>query len=219
MDLIDMRHLPVQGPVDVFVFVAIHLRRFARAPKVPVPLGMPDGDDGEDLLLERELLLAEVEALRGEVEYLLALAGREPLADHIARRRFLTRLEEEVSRSARHETARFTVVSIDVDGGAPKSLTPHVRSVVRKGDLLVRASRSMFLVLLHGAGPLGRKRFEDRLFRALQLHEQETSTTLSVRVGAALYPRDGQTAVELIVRTQHGRGFTTAVPPVSSLTS
>ena len=176
---------------------------------------MADGDDGEDdLLLERELLLAEVEALRGEVEYLLALAGKEPLADHIARRRFLTRLEEEVSRSARHETARFAVMCIDVDGGAPPSLLPHVRGVVRKGDLLVRASRSMFLVLLHGAGPLGRKRFEDRLFRALQLHEQQTSSTLSVKVGAALYPRDGASAVELISRTQQGRGFTSAVPPV-----
>jgi GGDEF domain-containing protein len=175
---------------------------------------MADGDDGEDLLLERELLLAEVEALRGEVEYLLALSGREPLADHIARRRFLTRLEDEICRSARHETARFTVIAIDVDGGAPKTLVPHVRRVVRKGDLLVRASRSMFLVLLHDAGPLGRKRFEDRLFRALQMHETETTTTLSVRVGAALYPRDGQTAVELIQRTQQGRGFASSVPPV-----
>ena len=175
---------------------------------------MADGDDGEDLLLERELLLAEVEALRGEVEYLLALAGKEPLADHISRRRFLTRVEEEVARSARHETARFTVVAIDVDGGVPKSLVPHVRGVVRKGDLLVRASRSMFLALLHGAGPLGRKRFEDRLFRALQLHEEQTSQPLSVRIGAALYPRDGQTAVELISRTQRSPGFTSGVPPV-----
>ncbi len=182
---------------------------------------MADGDDVEDLLLERELLLAEVEALRGEVEYLLALGGKEPLSDHIARRRFLTRLEDEVARAARIESARFTVVAIDVDGGAPKSLVPHVRRVVRSGDLLVRASRSMFLALLHEAGPLGRKRFEDRLFKALSLHEQQTSLTLSVRVRSALYPRDGATAVELIKATQtagftsapSSTAFTTMVPP------
>ena len=175
---------------------------------------MVEGGDGVDLLLERELLLAEIEALRGEVEYLLAFAGREPLADHIARRRFLTRLEEEVARSARLETARFAVMSIDVDGGVPPSLVPHVRGVVRASDLVVRASHSMFLVLLHGAGPLGRKRFEDRLFRALQQHEQQTKTTLALQVGAALYPRDGTTAAELIRRIQHGKGFTSGVPPV-----
>ncbi len=175
---------------------------------------MADGDDVEDLVLERELLQAEVEALRGEVEYLLALAGKEPLADHIARRRFLTRLEDEVARAARIESARFTVVAIDVDGGAPKTLLPHVRNVVRKGDLFVRASRSMFLCLLHEAGPLGRRRFEDRLMKALIAHEQQTSTTLSVRVRAALYPRDGLTAVELIKATQLGAGFTSGVPPV-----
>lgn len=165
-------------------------------------------------MLERELLLAEVEALRGEVEYLLALAGKEPLADHIARRRFLTRLEDEVARAARVESARFTVVAIDVDGGAPKTLLPHIRKVVRKGDLFVRASRSMFLVLLHDSGPLGRKRFEDRLMKALSLHESQTTTTLSVRVRAALYPRDGATAVELIKATQMAQGFTSSVPPV-----
>lgn len=170
---------------------------------------MADGDDGEDLLLERELLLAEVEALRGEVEYLLAFSGKEPLADHIARRRFLTRLEDEVARAARIESARFTVVGIDVDGGAPRTLVPHVRRVVRRGDLLVRASRSMFLALLHEAGPLGRKRFEDRLFKALALHEQETSTTLSVRVRSAIYPRDGASAVDLI-RACQTAGFTTS---------
>jgi GGDEF domain-containing protein len=174
---------------------------------------MADGDDVEDLVLERELLLAEVEALRGEVEYLLALAGKEPLADHIARRRFLTRLEDEVARAARIDAARFTVVAIDVDGGAPRSLVPHVRKVVRKGDLLVRASRSMFLVLLHEAGPLGRRRFEDRLFQALSLHEQQTSTSLSVRVRSALYPRDGTTAVELIKATQQSNAFSTTAPP------
>lgn len=175
---------------------------------------MADGDDVEDLVLERELLLAEVEALRGEVEYLLALAGKEPLADHIARRRFLTRLEDEVARAARLESARFTVVAIDVDGGAPKTLLPHIRKVVRKGDLFVRASRSMFLCLLHEAGPLGRRRFEDRLMKALSAHEAQTSTTLSVRVRSALYPRDGATAVELIKATQLQQGFTSGVPPV-----
>jgi hypothetical protein len=105
------------------------------------------------VLLERALLEAELEALRGEVEYLLAIAGKEPLADHISRRRFLARVEEEVSRAARIESARFTIVALDVDGGAPKSLVPYVRRVVRRGDLLVRASRSMFLALLLLATP------------------------------------------------------------------
>lgn len=174
------------------------------------------GEELDELQLERDLLLAEVEALRGEVEYLLALTGKEPLSDHIARRRFVTRLEEEIARASRFESARFCVVAVSVDGVQARALQPWLKKTIRRGDLLVRASRSMFLAFLHGAGALGRLRFEQRLFAAIARYEERQQSTVSVRVGSALYPRDGRTPRELIAATQQPEAFASAVPPAEA---
>lgn len=185
-------------------------------PVDPIPRDAGTVDEMEDLQLERDLLRSEVEALRGEVEYLLALSGKEPLSDHIARRRFVSRLEEEIARASRFESARFCVVAVSVDGQLAKALQPWLKKTVRAGDLLVRGSRSMFLAFLHGAGALGRLRFEQRLFAALSAYEAHHKVTLSVRVGCALYPRDGRTPRALISATQQPESFASNVPPVDA---
>ena len=177
-----------------------------------------DLDAAEDALvalhLERQVLEDELEALRAEAEYLLAFAGKEPLSFHYSRRRFLLRLEEELARSERHEGARFSVMCLEVGRAAPRSFAPMLAGIVRQGDVVARTSASAWMILLHAAGILGRRRFEMRLLD--QLAQIEAREQLpKTRVTSATYPRDGNTADALIRATIGGltSGLPTPMPP------
>ncbi len=154
--------------------------------------------DIEELRRERTLLRNEVDTLRAETEYLLALHGREAIAG-FNRRSFERALEREVSRASREADARFSIIRVNL-GEVPGWFPGFILQLVRICDICARTDRHEFTVFLHGAGGLGRRLFLRRFGKALDAAEghHQNGARLAIEAGGATYPSDAETPKELL---------------------
>lgn len=155
------------------------------------------GADIDALRREKTLLLNEVDTLRAETEYLLALHGREAIAG-FNRRSFERALDREVARASREADARFSIVRLTL-GEVPGWFPGFILQLVRICDICARTDRHEFALFLHGAGGLGRRLFLRRFSKALEAAEGHHQNGARVRVeaGGATYPTDAETPKEL----------------------
>jgi diguanylate cyclase (GGDEF)-like protein/PAS domain S-box-containing protein len=169
---------------------------------------LADGDEGE-LLAIRDL------TARKESEARIAhLALHDPLTD-LPNRRFFAELANKTIATAQRGGECFALLALDLDGfkivndmhghAAGDTLiresAARINATLRDCDVAARLGGDEFTVLQTSAGqPEQAIRLAERLLEALQepVRLGHAEVTVSVSIGVALYPVDGETMEELL---------------------
>jgi diguanylate cyclase (GGDEF)-like protein len=169
---------------------------------------LADGDEGE-LLAIRDL------TARKESEARIAhLALHDPLTD-LPNRRFFAELANKSIATAQRGGECFALLALDLDGfkivndmhghAAGDTLiresAARINATLRDCDVAARLGGDEFTVLQTSAGqPEQAIRLAERLLEALQepVRLGHAEVTVSVSIGVALYPVDGETMEELL---------------------
>ena len=161
------------------------------------------------------LLAAVVSERRRSEEGLKHLAISDSVTGLANHRRFTEVMEQEIMRSQR--TGRpFSLLLLDLDGlkqindryghlagdRALVRLAEALRVLCREIDTPARIGGDEFAVVLLETGKTGARRIAERISKELEasgeLEASRADPKLSVSVGAAVYPKDGQTAEALV---------------------
>lgn len=154
-----------------------------------------------ELLVQRSRLSDELDALHvARVQYAVDDDGE---AEAAYNRRFFTRvLEREAHRCSREVGARFSMLHLSTDLSPPKWFADFIIKTIRLSDLAVKVSPTSWWIYLCGAGGLGRRMFLARFARNLKAAQEYHLTDLSIRVGGATYPVDGDVIADLIEKAE-----------------
>jgi diguanylate cyclase (GGDEF)-like protein len=172
------------------------------------------GDDFLSAGSEPELLVQTVVSRAARGRRVRELVHRDGLTGLLNHATLMTELENAVDYSLRHgeplafvlfELEGFRTLSARLGPRAGDEVLLHVaavfRSNVRASDVIGRYGWEAFGMLLRGASASGATVLAEKLHRVLA--EQPAHTTVSetvplqVKVGSAVFPRDGATAAEL----------------------
>jgi diguanylate cyclase (GGDEF)-like protein len=172
------------------------------------------GDDFLSVAAEPELLVQTVISRAARGRRLREMVHRDGLTGLLNHATLMAELENAVDYSQRHgEPLAFVLFELEGFRKLSERLGPragdevllHVASVfrsnVRASDVIGRYGWEAFGMLLRGASASGAAVLAEKLHRVLA--EQPAHTTaseavsLQVKVGSAVFPRDGTTAAEL----------------------
>lgn len=160
--------------------------------------------------------LAEENArLRREVlasSSLWQVAHQDPLTGLWNRRYADERLAEEVSRSRRETSYRFSVVVVDVDNlkrindqighaagdQALRWVATFLREGLRLHDVCARLGGDEFLLILPASGAPEAREFVARLDRRWRAAAERDRGAAAISVGTASFPADGTTLTDLL---------------------
>jgi diguanylate cyclase (GGDEF)-like protein len=189
-------------------------RRSAHTPAGPLA---PDLGKLPRVYLERAFTkLAEENArLRREVlasSSLWQVAHQDPLTGLWNRRYADERLAEEVSRSRREASYRFSVVVVDVDNlkrindrighaagdQALRWVAAFLREGLRLHDICARLGGDEFLLILPASGENEALEFVGRLNRRWRAAAERDPSVAAISVGTASFPTDGTTLPDLL---------------------
>jgi diguanylate cyclase (GGDEF)-like protein len=169
------------------------------------------------LVLERNELYQQTEQLR-------SLSSTDPLTGVLNRRAFQERFDEEVDRAKRHGRP-LSLLMMDIDrfkavndrhghqGGdhAIKLVADSVQKAVRSIDIVARFGGDEFVVILPETGPARARLIGERIRREVegrtvpwQNSTGRTTLGVTVSIGAATGPQDGETAAVLLERADRG---------------
>lgn len=147
-------------------------------------------------------------------EKLAELAMTDPLTKTLNRRPFFAKLQEEIERSKRHRRP-IAVAMVDIDhfktfndmeghiagDEALKKVVQILSSNLRKSDSLCRYGGEEFLVLFPETHPLSGEEICERLRAQVERDSFQGGNNqayLTVSIGLASYPNDGEEAESLI---------------------
>jgi diguanylate cyclase (GGDEF)-like protein len=187
-----------------------------RSSTLPLPLRQPPAargaPSGERLL--RRLLEENVRLTRElrELRQLRRLAERDPLTGLPNRRLWQERLTEELSRSRRGKRSPGSLLIVDMNdlkglndrlghaaGDAALRETARIlRATLRASDVCCRTGGDEFMILLPDTDAPGARLAMARLRAAVMRAGARRETPLSISVGAATWPADGDEAGVLI---------------------
>ena len=171
-------------------------------------------DDFLSLDAEAELLVQTIVSRAARGRRVRELVHRDGLTGLLNHATLISELENAVDYSHRHgeplafvlfELEGFRKLSERLGTRAGDEILLHVaavfRSNVRASDVIGRYGWEAFGMLLRGASASGAAVLADKLHRVLAEQPAHTTTsevvTLHVKVGSAVFPRDGTTAAEL----------------------
>jgi diguanylate cyclase (GGDEF)-like protein/PAS domain S-box-containing protein len=156
-----------------------------------------------------ELIIENIDQQRALEEHLRSVADTDALTHLATYRKLQQVLDDEIRRSERSERV-FTLLLVDLNGlkhinDAYGHLTGN-RALCRVADVLRQCCRSIdtptrfggdeFVIVLPETEVLTARKLAARIDRWLALDREEP--TLSVSLGFATFPRDGQTAKDLL---------------------
>lgn len=167
--------------------------------------------ENRELLRTRQALSQEIEdllhkkaALSDEIDALLTARSGSELAEAIEtladynRRFFIRVLEREIHRCSREIGARFSTLHLSTDRPPPPWFGEFLGKTVRLSDVATKVSPTTWWIYLSGAGGLGRRLFLARFARNLQVAQAHHELDLTIFIGGATYPVDGDEADHLI---------------------
>lgn len=141
-------------------------------------------------------------------------AGFDPLTGLPNRRLFDDRLEQAIRRQARNPSTQLAVVFFDLNGfklindqyghkfgdAVLNTVAARIRDEMRIGDTVARWAGDEFAVIIEEAGEAEVAQLTERLHRRIAEPFEVGGLTLRVTtsIGAAFYPREVATAVELM---------------------
>lgn len=144
------------------------------------------------------------------------LAIMDGLIGIYVRRHFLERLNEEIPRARRHKL-KLSMLMIDLDHFKQcndtyghlvgdivlKDIAKIMKEHIRQVDLLGRYGGEEFVIALPDTGGNSAARAADRIRRSVENHRfkaYDETITMTISVGVATYPEDGDDAAVLIDR-------------------
>ncbi len=181
---------------------------------ITVRLGGRQVRDETTSLNDWELIAEDITAQRALEHHLRSLAATDPLTGLANYRRLVESLDEEIRRSAR--TGRsFAVLLCDLDGmKLINDRYGHVagnRALCRLADTFRRSCRSIdtparyggdeFAIVLAEVGSSEASVVKRRICEHLVRDHEQPS--LSISMGVAVYPRDGDTMEQLLLAADH----------------
>ena len=152
---------------------------------------------------------------RFELEHLRRQPGRDPVTGLPDARAFLARLDQELSRAARHGLATGLVV-LEIDhfealqsrlgrGSADAVLAETalvLTLALRASDVVARLEGARFALLLPETEALPSLRCAERVRRTLEEHRFARAGQASITAGVAASPQDGTDVAELVNRAE-----------------